>query len=219
VCDRVVSLVDLYRTLTDLCGIPDKKDVEGRSLTPLLRDPAAPWPHAAITHLDRVGSYAISTERWRYIHYRGGGEELYDVEADGHEWTNLAGKPEQDAKLAEMRALAPKDEAPIREAQAGIDDIKAEAILELIPESKAPCPHSKISSQKVPVVFQNRRDSKVTLVWVDADGKHQERKTMAGATRHLVQTYSGHAWLVLDEKGKPLGHFIIGTEAAQAPIQ
>jgi len=219
VCDRVVSLVDLYRTLTDLCGVPDKKDVEGRSLTPLLRDPSAPWPHAAITHLDHVGSYAISTERWRYIHYRGGDEELYDVETDRYEWTNLAAKPEHSAKLAEMRALAPKDEVPVREAQAGIDDIKAEAVLELVPESGTPCPPSIISSQKVPVVFQNKRSTKVTLVWVDADGKRHDRKTMAGASRHLVQSYSGHAWLVLDENRKPLGHFIIGTEAAQAPIQ
>jgi len=118
-----------------------------------------------------------------------------------------------------MRALAPNDEVPVREAQVGIDDVKAEAILELIPESQAPCPPSRISSQSVPVVFQNKRDSKVTLVWVDAAGRHHERKSMAGATRHLVQTYSGHAWLVLDENGKALGHFIIGDEAAEAPIQ
>jgi len=85
VCNRVVSLVDLFRTLTELCGVPDKKDVEGSKLIPLLRDPAAPWPHAAITHLDHPGSYAINTERWRYIRYRGGDEELYGVEADRYE--------------------------------------------------------------------------------------------------------------------------------------
>jgi len=113
VCDRPVSLVDLFGTLTDLCGLPAKAGIESRSLVPLLREPSAPWPHAVITHLDRPQNYAISTERWRYIHYFDGGEELYDIVSDPHEWTNLASKPEHAAKLAEMRALAPKEMAPL----------------------------------------------------------------------------------------------------------
>ena len=109
VCERPVSLVDLFRTLTDLCGLPAKPDIMGRSLVPLLRDPSTPWPHAAVTHLDHPASYAISTERFRYIHYKEGDEELYDIRSDPHEWTNLASKSESAATLAEMRALAPKD--------------------------------------------------------------------------------------------------------------
>ena len=112
-CDRPVSLVDLFGTLTDLSGLPAREDIESRSLVPLLRDPAADWPHAAVTHLDRPENYAISTERWRYLHYLGAGEELYDIESDPHEWENLAPKPEHAARLAEMRALAPKPLAPI----------------------------------------------------------------------------------------------------------
>ena len=109
VCDRVVSLVDLFRTLTELCGLPDKPGTMGQSLVPLLREPSKPWPDAAITHLDQPESYAISSERWRYIHYQGGDEELYDIESDPHEWTNLAPKAGHAAKLVEMRALAPKE--------------------------------------------------------------------------------------------------------------
>ena len=112
VCDRPVSLTDLFGTLTELCGIPAKPGIESRSLVPLLRDPAAPWPHAAITHLDHPGNYAISTERWRYLHYHDGGEELYDIAADPYEWTNLSQKAEHAAKLAELRALAPQRIAP-----------------------------------------------------------------------------------------------------------
>jgi arylsulfatase A-like enzyme len=85
----------------------------GHSLVPLLRDASSPWPHAAITHLDQAQSYAISTERWRYLHYQNGDEELYDIESDPHEWTNLAPIPEHAARLTEMRALAPKDIALI----------------------------------------------------------------------------------------------------------
>jgi arylsulfatase A-like enzyme len=113
-CNRPVSLVDLFSTLTDLCGLPAKPGVECRSLVPLLRDPSTTWPHAAITHLDHPENYALSTERWRYIHYRDGGEELYDIETDPHEWTNLATVPEHAANLAEMRSLAPKEVAPLK---------------------------------------------------------------------------------------------------------
>ena len=112
-CDRPVSLVDLFGTLTELCGLPAKDGIASRSLVPLLRNPSAPWPHAAITHLDRPENYAVSTEKWRYIHYFDGGEELYDIATDPHEWKNLAGTPDRAAKLAEMRALAPREVAPL----------------------------------------------------------------------------------------------------------
>lgn len=85
VCSRPVCLVDLYATLTELWGLPAKADIESRSLVPLLRDPTAAWPHAALTHLDDPGNHSLSTERWRYIHYRDGGEELYDIQTDPHE--------------------------------------------------------------------------------------------------------------------------------------
>jgi arylsulfatase A-like enzyme len=117
VCHRPVNLVDIFATLTDLCGLPAKSEIESRSLVPLLRDPTAAWPHAALTHLDHPENYALSTERWRYIHYRGGGEELYDIETDPHEWTNLATQPEHAAKLTEMRSLAPRHIAPVHSSK------------------------------------------------------------------------------------------------------
>jgi len=108
-CTRPVNLADLYKTLVELCALPAKSDIFGRSLVPLLRNPQAPWPHAVLTHLNRPENYAISTERWRYIHYHDGGEELYDIQGDPYEWTNLANKPAHAARLKQMRALAPKD--------------------------------------------------------------------------------------------------------------
>ncbi len=113
VCDRPVSLVDLFSTLTELCGLPPKAGIPSRSLVPLLRDPQTEWPHAALTHLDKPENYALSTQRWRYIHYVGGEEELYDIQTDPHEWHNLASRREHASKLAEMRLLAPKEFAPL----------------------------------------------------------------------------------------------------------
>ena len=68
-CHRPVNLVDLFRTLTQLCELPDKESIDGNDLTPLLKDPTANWDHGSLTHLDVPGNYAISTEGWRYIHY------------------------------------------------------------------------------------------------------------------------------------------------------
>lgn len=93
VCKRPVSLVDLYPTLLELCGLPSRDDLDGISLVPLLKDPNAPRQRPAITISGggERASYAVRTERWRYIRYADGGEELYDHDADPNEWYNLAG--------------------------------------------------------------------------------------------------------------------------------
>jgi arylsulfatase A-like enzyme len=99
VCDRTVDLMSVYPTLCDLCGVAKPKHVEGETITPLLRDPKAEWDRPAITTF-RKDNHAVRTEKWRYIRYADGGEELYDHDADVYEWTNLAG----DARLAETKA-------------------------------------------------------------------------------------------------------------------
>jgi len=110
---RPVSLLSLFPTLTRLCGLPRKPDNDGPSLVPLLKDPMARWPHTALTHLNRPGNYAISTDDWRYIHYADGGEELYHISTDPFEWKNLAKVAEHAAKLAKLRTLAPKNPKPV----------------------------------------------------------------------------------------------------------
>jgi len=112
-CTRPVNLVDLFKTLNELSGLPEKRGLGGNSLVPLLKNPEAAWPHPSITHVGRPQRYAISTQRWRYIHYEDGGEELYDIETDPYEWTNLAAKPEYEAKLIELRKLAPTNMKPL----------------------------------------------------------------------------------------------------------
>lgn len=110
-CERPVDFMAIYPTLCDLCGVPAPKDVEGTSLRPLLKDPAAAWDRPAITTHGR-GNHAVRTERWRYIRYADGSEELYDHAADPLEWTNLVG----DSRLADVKKqLAgplPAKEAP-----------------------------------------------------------------------------------------------------------
>ncbi|HVK10538.1 MAG TPA: sulfatase, partial [Gemmataceae bacterium] len=107
VCDRTVDLMSVYPTLCDLCDLPKPSHVEGESLVPLLRDPKAAWDKPAITTFHR-NNHAVRTERWRYIRYADGGEELYDHAADQYEWTNLAADPKHGDAKAELAKLLPK---------------------------------------------------------------------------------------------------------------
>ncbi|MEJ2086422.1 MAG: sulfatase-like hydrolase/transferase, partial [Acidobacteriota bacterium] len=88
-CRRTVSLVDVYPTVLDLCGLPAEEEATGVSLVPLLEDPDREWPRPALTSVSAV-THAVRTERWRYIRYADGSEELYDHDTDPHEWDNLA---------------------------------------------------------------------------------------------------------------------------------
>jgi arylsulfatase A-like enzyme len=92
-CSRTVSFLDVYPTLSELCGLPLTKQLEGVSLVPLLKNPSASWDRPALTIHGR-NNHSIRSERYRYIRYRDGTEELYDHRKDPLEWDNLASKPE-----------------------------------------------------------------------------------------------------------------------------
>lgn len=110
-CTRPVELLDLYPTLVDLCHLAPQSHLEGHSLAPLLKDARAERPWPAITSHNQ-GNHGVRTERWRYIHYADGSEELYDMQKDANEWTNLAGDPKQASVLADLRRWLPKVDRP-----------------------------------------------------------------------------------------------------------
>jgi len=88
-CEQVVSLLDVYPTLTELCQLPTVGSNEGLSLTTLLNNPRYRRNIPATTTWG-YGNHAIRSERWRYIQYRDGSEELYDHQIDDGEHENLA---------------------------------------------------------------------------------------------------------------------------------
>src|SRR6185369_3652041 len=111
VSPRIVEVMDLYPTLTELCGLPAQKDLEGHSLVPLLNDPGAAWDHPAFTVWSEDGrtltAIAVRTPKWRYAEFTagGGGAMLLDEEADPHEMTNIADDPKYATTRAELSAL------------------------------------------------------------------------------------------------------------------
>lgn len=126
VSTRPVDFMAIYPTLCELAGLPVPQHVEGTSIVPLLRDPQAGWRLPAIT-THGFRNHTVRTERWRYIRYVDGGEELYDEAADPYEWTNLADRPEHAATKAELAQWLPKHDAPHRgKGTAASDDEPAE---------------------------------------------------------------------------------------------
>ena len=111
VCDRPVSLVDLYPTLLDIAGLPARAELDGASLRNLLQNPEAePKRHAVVTY--PRGNDAVRQGKWLYIRYRDGGEELYDRQADPDEVENLADRPAFAAVKRDLMRLLPAASAP-----------------------------------------------------------------------------------------------------------
>ncbi|MHC4250371.1 MAG: sulfatase [Planctomycetota bacterium] len=106
VCSRPVSLVDIYPTLVELAGLPANRLNDGTSLVLLLKDPKRKWKPAVMTM--KEGNHAIRSDRWRYIRYHDGTEELYDHSKDPWEWKNLARDPRYAGIIAEHKKYLPK---------------------------------------------------------------------------------------------------------------
>lgn len=110
-CSQPAELLDMYPTLVELCGLPPRDDLEGHSLVPQLKDAQAKRSWPAITSHNQ-GNHGIRSERWRYIRYADGSEELYDIQHDPNEWTNLACDPQYAGVVAEHRQWLPKIDEP-----------------------------------------------------------------------------------------------------------
>lgn len=113
-CKHPVSLVDLYPTLIDLCGLPNREDLDGRSIAPLVRDPNADWPWPAIiTHSPHWHgtNHAVRSREFHYIHYSDGREELYSTRDDPNQWKNLADDLMYEHEKVKLKEWLPKTSA------------------------------------------------------------------------------------------------------------
>ena len=117
----LAELLDVYPTLCDLAGLPPPSVLQGKSLRPVLEDPAA-TVHTAVFTQARRGPKAenwgrsVRTARWRCTEWDEGknGIELYDHDADPHEYRNVAEDPQHAAVLKELRALLAQKLPPIQ---------------------------------------------------------------------------------------------------------
>ena len=119
--DQLVELVDVYPTLSELAGLPAPAWLQGTSAVPLLRQPERQWKRAVFSQFLRRGrwvgadsvetmGYSMRTERYHYVAWmnwatrRITARELYDLEADSLETTNLAPRPAAGPVLERMES-------------------------------------------------------------------------------------------------------------------
>jgi len=106
-----VSFLDIYPTLVDLLGYEKPDYLEGNSLSPLIKNPKAKWKYPAIVTYVQ-GCNSILQDKWNYILYNTGDEELYNLELDPNEFTNLANKPEYKSIIEHLKTYVPTVKQP-----------------------------------------------------------------------------------------------------------
>lgn len=215
-CDRPVSLASLFPTLTELTGVASVPAADAPSLVPLLSDPSADWPHVAVTDTGVPGRFTVSADRFQYIRYEDGSEELYDIDADPYEWTNLANDLAYDDQLVAMRRRSPATFAPkpvVKDADLPL--LKWTAVNEL-----SEVPASKPDGSKFRVVFRNEGEQAVQLFWMQRDGqpKPEPYATIEPGKRHSLETRPGAVWLLTTPAMKPRGYFVVGDRTARAIV-
>jgi arylsulfatase A-like enzyme len=109
-CASPVSLQDIYPSLIDLSGVAPKNDIDGRSFRAYLEDPGKQSSAIPVITANEQG-FSLRSERYRYIRYNKGTEELYDHQNDPMEWNNLAGDPQHAEVEAGLRAHIPVNPA------------------------------------------------------------------------------------------------------------
>lgn len=123
-CPRLVELVDLYPTLTALCGLKPPAGLDGKDFSPLLNHPEQPWKKAVFAVVARADDRTenvrnteflgrtVRTERWRYIEWDDGkrGRELYDRQADPHEFRNVVDDPGNAAVVSQLQGMLTRNE-------------------------------------------------------------------------------------------------------------
>ncbi len=107
--DSIVELVDLFPTLSEIAGLQAPADLQGVSLTPVLKQHSATVKKGALS-LAKNG-YGWRTDNWAYMRYNDKSEELYDMQKDPGQITNLANDP---AHASTLKQLATQLEGRLR---------------------------------------------------------------------------------------------------------
>ena len=104
--ERIVSNIDIAPTLYELAGLPIPENVDGLSLTGLFK-PDTAWREGLLLEgWPPRGTYAaIHTERYLYAETVDDIAELYDLETDPYELTNLADDPAYQEIKAHLKSV------------------------------------------------------------------------------------------------------------------
>jgi arylsulfatase A-like enzyme len=125
VLSQTVELRDILPTFLDAAGAPTSRPLDGASLLSLLRGPNPQWREFldlehGVCYSNENNWTALTDGRWKYIHHAfHGNEQLFDLDADPHELTDLSTDTRHDATLRLWRQrmvnhLAPRGDAWVK---------------------------------------------------------------------------------------------------------
>lgn len=104
---QTVSQLDLYPTIAEMCNLPAPPHCEGKSLVPLLNNPEMEWEPALSTI--SYMNHSVRSDKYRYIVYDDGTEELYDHTNDPMEWENLIGVDGYSKVISDLKQYLPSN--------------------------------------------------------------------------------------------------------------
>jgi N-acetylglucosamine-6-sulfatase len=113
--DQMALSLDLAPTVLELAGLQPDAGLQGRSLVPILQGRTENWRSSFLIEyftdtvfprIRNMGYVAVRTARHKYIQYRElpGMDELYDLQADPYEESNLVARPDARQDLSRMQA-------------------------------------------------------------------------------------------------------------------
>lgn len=106
VCHSLVELVDLYPSIAGLCGLEIPSRLQGKNIAPMLDDPTISVRAAAFSVAPSRQGFLLREDKWVYIQYKedaSAGIELFDMEKDPEQFTNLAEVPEHASMVAHFQ--------------------------------------------------------------------------------------------------------------------
>ncbi len=108
-CMQTVNLIDIYPTLVEYCGLEaPKHTLDGKSIVPVLKNPNVMWERPGFTSYGKQYS-SVRSQRYRYIRYPDGTQELYDHKDDPYENENIAGDTESKPIIDRLSQAIPKN--------------------------------------------------------------------------------------------------------------
>ena len=140
-CKSPVEFIDVYPTLSELCGLQSPQNLAGKSLCKFINDPTTESNDIAISQYPRkdpesglaVMGYSIRTKRWRATYWKDRASprivatELYDEENDPSETVNLANKPEHRELINSLEKYTPVAGPDASTSNRNTNDAKAES--------------------------------------------------------------------------------------------
>ncbi len=109
---QMVANIDIAPTVLEVAGLEYPRSMDGRSMLPLLQGRSVPWRDALLYEYYWEWNFpmtptihALRGDRYKFIRPYGiwDVEELYDLQNDPKELTNLVREPQHQARVKEMR--------------------------------------------------------------------------------------------------------------------